>query len=1557
MYLGLSESPLAPYRIEDAVERRLETAARLPARLRSLVWLLLGYDESAGVSAIRGQEPKRQLQARAAVNLDHLPAALRLAVFETLLPTLAPYVEASWQAGRTSPYPFGWMRPAFRAPNRPDVTLSRRADWLLSLLGLAGPYYTQDVLWFACWASDLEREIYGAPTLGWLLAAVIDRGGRPGQEVFEILAAGLRGEHETLKVCRSVLAGLLAASRPEGWELVEQLLLAAERQEGLRQVILETADEGRPEAFRRMVHLVNEQRMTRFSSVVRAVGVWAGLGWEAADAAEVRRTLSRLDCLLNDEAACGAALTGENAEDMYLALCVLGFGDVERAVQPAALALAREPEHRFAAAYFLGQLRVPEALTLLLPRLHDDDLRVSAVAFAGLTAQEGTYPWRDPSKFPPGLFEELEKALERFPATARKLESPVWPWFTVTADRRAVADALVAACGEGPMTRLLPYLDLMSVHRRAEVAAKLGKLGPEEAIPMLLRLLGDRSVQVREAALKGLAGLELAEAAATEIEAYLTRGAEDLRRGVLQLLLKQADQRALSSARRLLQSANPNQRLAGLELLRRLREEQRSVAECVALAETHATGALAGREQKQAAIVSDQKRKAPTLKDGLGLFDPAERTRPVAPRPQREELAETPLVTPAAVACVNSLDKLMHEHRDKTVAIEFGNTTREQLLGNSDWFFFPRPDPTQPLDRDVLRLPLREVWEKWAAERPAELRDRDGLELIRALATIGAALYGLGPQKHPEWLKDAMFELYGHTEKVLLDYPHLVEDLLEWLLRMNPAAGAADFLLRAVEHSLSLLRLSDEDEDNIRTQERLLVWLGVLCTHGQMCPECWEASHHARLWPLLRWLDEPAPGLPRHRPHLEEAMLAYEAGAATEADLLDQLIGERSRPGERYPWLAAGFEDLKGLSGRRPEPRYGAWGAYPALVALVDKCRRRIIEVELERGDLPTAASEPALSLRHTGGMDVLFRLLQAFGKGKFERGWLSLSQSRSAVFSHLVRTTFPAQGDTPERFAAGAKDYGISRKRLIETAVYAPQWAAHVEQAIGWPDFAEAVWWFYAHTKDERWHVEREVREVWTAQVSERTPLGGQELIDGAVDVAWFGRVYPSLEQENRWAELAEAAKYASGGGGHTRALLFAEAMVGRVDPEDLRRHIADKPPGLVRALGLVPLPEGPERAEVVLQRYRVIQEFARGSRQFGSQRQASEKLAARIGLRNLARTAGYPDPLRLEWAMELRSVADLAAGPISVTSDGVSVSLAISALGEPELTVEKDGRALREVPAKLRKQEEVAALTARRRDIKQQAAAMRVSLEQAMCRGDVFRLGELRELMGHPVLRPMLSDLVFVADGLLGYPSPDGSGLAGLDGAVTSVAPEANLRLAHPCDLLEAGNWHLWQQECFRSERIQPFKQLFRELYLLTAAERAEGNASRRYAGHQVNPRQALALLGRRGWVANPEEGVLRTFHDEEVTAWVTFLDGWLTPAEVEGPDHRGRLVRAPRGVSVPATGAGAPAGIQRGHARRRPRRERGPPGGRGPGGHRLHGGDAGHPGPGDLCPAGPG
>ena len=95
------------------------------------------------------------------------------------------------------------------------------------------------------------------------------------------------------------------------------------------------------------------------------------------------------------------------------------------------------------------------------------------------------------------------------------------------------------------------------------------------------------------------------------------------------------------------------------------------------------------------------------------------------------------------------------------------------------------------------------------------------------------------------------------------------------------------------------------------------------------------------------------------------------------------------------------------------------------------------------------------------------------------------------------------------------------------------------------------------------------------------------------------------------------------------------------------------------IRALGLLPLEPKTPKADV-LARYKVMQEFVRTSRQFGSMRQASEKLAARIAQENLARTAAYPDPIRLQWAMEGLATADLAAGPVVATVKDVTVSLA---------------------------------------------------------------------------------------------------------------------------------------------------------------------------------------------------------------------------------------------------------------------------------------------------------
>ena len=352
----------------------------------------------------------------------------------------------------------------------------------------------------------------------------------------------------------------------------------------------------------------------------------------------------------------------------------------------------------------------------------------------------------------------------------------------------------------------------------------------------------------------------------------------------------------------------------------------------------------------------------------------------------------------------------------------------------------------------------------------------------------------------------------------------------------------------------------------------------------------------------------------------------------------------------------------------------------------------RILEIELARGENETVVTPAALAMRYSGGLSVLMNVLQTIGREpKLERTyiWGSRGQSKSHVFSQLLRSTRPSKDDTPQRIASAVKTANSSEHLLLAVAFYAPQWARFVEEAFRLAAFEEAVWWFHAHTKDSNWYVDNEIRESWNAEIRKLTPLSLEDLIDGAVDVDWFARTHEALG-EKRWKRLDEFAKYASSGGGHKRAQLFANAMLGKLAKVDLVKETNEKRAEDEIVVGLLPL-DRKALEQDVLERYKLMQEFIRTSRQFGSQRQASEKLASRIGQENLARTAGYSDPTRLQWAMERLETADLRAGPITVTVEDYSVSLLIDSDGHPEIRVKRGEKLLKSIPLEAKKDKHV--------------------------------------------------------------------------------------------------------------------------------------------------------------------------------------------------------------------------------------------------------------------------
>ncbi len=1490
-----AQAELEKIKVEGWQQSRLEAVQTLPPHLRKVARPLVGVDDDGKDLEYEKHSKLREETVPLAADMS---SDQRLSLFETLLPGLGQAVENGWLLLQHLPHQLNVESKSFRLPPNHPLLFKQRLSWVEGLLGRIAQYPMKDLAWHAVWAGHH----WDSEPVAILLAAAIDAGGKTGDEVFDILCASARGEHEIGIMGRHVVQALLCASRPDGWEFVEKMLLAAQREEGLRQTILESVDAARPEAFRRMLRLILDHNLVRFSATVRALDVWLGYMWDSVSTGVANKVIEKMLLYLEDPSARKAALKGKDAEQAYLALWAIAFDNACAAIAPAADLLKHpKAEFRFVAAKLLEQLGLPEAQLQLLSVLEDDDLHLPCSAL-----QPHEYGELDEKLANSDLFERLEKLLKRFPQKKIKLKPLVWPWTNYALDRTLVSSVLIRALGKRPATRLIAHLADLTSYERGEALALMAK--PEKADAAareaFLAWVGDGTRRVRDAALEGLQKCNVSAADAPRLEGLLTRTAGDLRRGVLGLLLKQPDSGALASVDRLLAAASAPQRLAGLELLRQLADARRCLSEARerAAAYRKVRPKLAEAERRQIENVETARAETITLDNALGLVKHEDRTWP--PKPVNRDVA---LHSPAAVRLIQALDDLVHQHREKTITVEEWNdedNKQQKLLGELS-YGFQLPKEEKTLEQDKARLPLLETWEDWWAGRARELRDLDGFEVLRAFAWFEC---GAKPHRVDDDVKllrkrcpETMRAVYGDYPHLKLKYEGVVMDLLRWLHRLHPAPGAQDFILDAIETIFALVPESelrhapdheDYSSDDLNWRDYgspLGCWRELLSWDRRFAASQWSAEQHGRLFRLMRWADEPfgrennlsdkGKPISRDRADLDVLASAYAAGAATNADVLDQLLGPRQE--SRYG--SGSFDDLEQLTRRGPGKR--TMEEYPALRPLMERCRARVLEIELTRGDTATPASKPAMSLKSICGIANLVNILRALGKGNFKRGWAYDSEDKETVLSHLVRVCFPAAGETPGGFATQVKAAQISEQRLVELALYAPQWIAHVEHALGWKSFAEGVWWIHAHTKGTDWSVEEEIRDAWKADLSRRTALTGEELLDGAVDVDWFNRVYADLGAQ-RWAVLDDAAKYASTGGGHARARLFADAMLERVTKKELLARVKQKRhQDSVRALGLLPLAKGKSREADLLERYKVLQEFIRSGRQFGSQRQASEKRAAQIGQENLARTAGYPDPLRLQWAMEARAVADLAEGPISVQAEGVSVSLGIDPWGEIHFAAEKDGKILADIPPKLKKDKKVAALRERKTELKRQASRIRGALEQFMCRGDSVTGAELQELMKHPLLAPMLRGLVLVGEGVLGYPIHDGKALEDYSGSKEALKKDEKVRIAHPLDLLPAAKWHGWQKDCFTRERIQPFKQVFRELYTLTKPEKDEGTQSRRYAGHQVQPRKAMALLGTRGWVHHPEEGVRKTFHDAGLTAWLEFDEPFFTPAEIEG------------------------------------------------------------------------
>ena len=158
--------------------------------------------------------------------------------------------------------------------------------------------------------------------------------------------------------------------------------------------------------------------------------------------------------------------------------------------------------------------------------------------------------------------------------------------------------------------------------------------------------------------------------------------------------------------------------------------------------------------------------------------------------------------------------------------------------------------------------------------------------------------------------------------------------------------------------------------------------------------------------------------------------------------------------------------------------------------------------------------------------------------------------------------------------------------------------------------------------------------------------------------------------------------------------------------------------------------------------------------------------------------------------------------------------------------------------------------------KELREVIATERRRLEDLLAAGRSWPLDEWRRYcLEHPIVGRLARRLIWritTADAATrtGLPSADGR-LHTISGDIP-LPQDSTVTTWHPvtAPVAEVRAWRSW---LFDRGLRQPFKQAFREIYLLTPAEEQTGTYSNRFASHILRYQQAYALFRERGWTAS--------------------------------------------------------------------------------------------------------
>ena len=1426
-------------------------------------------------------------------DLDHLWDGEHFQLLEFFFGAeLAPYVKKAWEKMPAFMYQTDSSRRSFRRPHHKLTAQVRQINFIINLINKETnhPFSIKEAIRY-----DNQLNNYYS-NIPFVWAAAIDDG---NEEIFQQLANILTGQAEVGTISRRIIKTLLLCNNPKAWKQVGNLLLAAQRQEGLRQVILHCIDETSKGALQYMIDLVLEHNLIRFSSVVRSLDVWAGFGWDAEKQSTVKRFMELAQKYYRTPELIETAIKDTDNGEVYMALWGLGAHDIDKCY-PYLKSLYEKGsiEKKTLALYFVSQTGIKEWYKdFAYLAIKEENYQL--LHWASLLFQHSNNIKQDDA-----LFERLLAIYHTCQKKEITFSGKVFSWLTFVFQKANIGRLLVRMIENEKDPRfkiIVPLYGKMDISNREGLTRKiLPHFGyySKKKTPSILNqkqrdfafsILKDRSSYIREAAMRALKRAELSSEEIQVFEGLLTRKTAGFRQYVIELIQKRPVEEIFESAERLTQSSNVEQRLGGLDLLNSLFLSGVNVDHIKKLAKAYSKRQkINSKEQILLDNLLQEKAIEYNAANGYGLFDVNKETPIVTPTPptsgafierqQAKYLFGLSRSVKDIEDQLNQLKEIYVANSDYEYEAEnWDNSNEKILLGN--YFRQIKNDTKDFTPRQQFEnYPLYEKWEAWYHASGLTPFDLFLITFFNKISNDDDKIKDYFPKTH-EQTKDAVLTINIPTTKED-QYHHRnpLRKILAALSYLHPYPLQSQYLLAATQNIFAKIHpseLGEVKEVKIRWRAEWktvfdLPYIQHYFTSIHRNYNTEEVESFTAFWKMAQFVyhNTPTNASIKRLPSLQNYSKAFQHQLCTEDELMQRIMMPDAinlltlKPAKKGQFL----ETQKLIA------------EFPFLIKMGEKARERILEIELRRGDSSTSVTLLAQKIGTVYGINYLIQILNGLGKDTLNRGYIysygSREYNKKEVLSTLLKRCFPKPEETQIDFDKAVKAAKLTENRLVEVGLYAQHWLPFIAKNLKWEGLESAAWWLHAHTNSYH-NAETET------EIARYSNIDIKNFQDGAVDYDWFHKSYKALGKK-RWKILYDAAKYISDGIGHNRAKLYADVMSGATKIREVTKRMKDKRnKDFVRVFGLVPLSKKTPDKDV-LNRYNELLQFKKGSRKFGAQRQASEKLAVQMAIENLARTAGYPDPIRLTWAMETKEAKTIMEKANTLQFDNVFITLEVDDLGKSRIISKRDGKLLKDIPAKFRKEKAIIELKDFNKRLKEQYRRSRKSLEEAMVRGDIFQREEIQTLSEHPVIAPMLSKLVLISEEGMGfYKSQE---IVGIDGEKQKLGTK--IRIAHCTDFYRAKNWTAFQKFCFDKEWVQPFKQIFRELYVPTSDELQEKSISRRYAGHQVQPKKTVALLKSRGWTINYEEGLQKVYHKEGMIGKIYAMADWFSPAEVESP-----------------------------------------------------------------------